>query len=941
MKNLLKLFFASLFILTAFTGFAQLDLNQQLPKDPNVLYGKLDNGMTYYIRHNETPKNRAELTLVVRSGSIQEDEDQRGLAHFCEHMAFNGTKNFPKHKLVDFLERTGMKFGAEVNAYTIFDETVYGITVPLDSASFLDKGLLVLHDWAHYVTYDNDEIDAERGVIHEEWRMHQGAQFRMQDKLFQAIFKGSKYADRNTIGLMSVVDSCDYDALKRYYRDWYRPDRQAVIIVGDFDAKEVEAKVKKIFSEIPAPENPRKYVQEEIPDNDKPIVAVMTDKENPSTAVQIYIKQPKFYQKTLKDYRESISHELYNSMINSRLQELTKAENPPFMYAYAGYGDFIGPKDVYASIAATKENGIQKGLETLLKENYRVKQHGFTATELERAKKSLMKKVEKLYNNKDKQKSKNFVEEYKANFLISQTPFPGIENEYKYYKEFLNGIKLEEVNALAKKWITDGKNMVVIVTAPEKEGVKVPTEQEILATIDKVKNEKLEPWVDKVSTRPLFDAKKLITTEGKVSKKSKIKEFGAEKWVLSNGITVVLKPTDFKDDEIRMTSYSPGGWSVYGQEDDMSAKFAADIIVESGLNGFDKVELDKKLSDKNVNVNPYINQLTEGMNGNSSKEDFETMLQLVHLYFVKPRYDKAAFNSFISKMKSSLENQSLSPETAFRDSIKAILSNHNKRMRPLTAAMLDEINYKRVHKIYRERFEDPSSFTFFFVGNIDLEKAKPLIEKYLGSLPNVKKEETWRDLGIEPPKGKHDIKAIKGTEDKSIVFMQLNHDFDYNLKDRIAIKALTEVLSIDLINKIREEMSIVYSIGAYPGYEKLPKASASVTIYYPCAPANIEKATKGTFEVFKKVQTEGPSDVNYQKAKQQLLKQHETNLRENSYWLNTMKTYFFDDIPFKELKNVEKTINSLTKKDIQEAAKKYLNDDNYIRVSLIPENLKK
>jgi len=935
MKSL-KLFLASAFILFMSIGFAQTDLKQELPKDPNTIYGVLENGMTYYIRHNETPKNRAELTLIVHSGSIQEDEDQRGLAHFCEHMAFNGTKNFPKHELVDFLERTGMKFGAEVNAYTIFDETVYGITVPLDSTQFLDKGLLVLHDWSHYVTYAPEEIDAERGVIHEEWRMHQGAQFRMQDELFKAIFKNSKYAERSTIGLMSVVDSCKYTALTRFYADWYRPDRQAVVVVGDFDAKEMEAKVKKLFSKIPNPENPRKYVQEDMPGNKEPIIAILSDKENPSTAVQIFIKHDKFYMKTVGDYRKSMAHELYNQMLTQRLTELTQVENPPYLMGGAGYGEFIGPKDIFFMMAATKEEGIMRGMETVFKENYRVKQHGFVATELAREKKSLMKKIEKAYNDRDKQNSKAFIEEYKGNFLMNKIPFPGMENEYNYYKEFLDGITLEEVNALAKKWITD-ENMVVLVMAPEKEGLVLPTKEEIIASINKVKNEKLEPYIDKVATRPLFEDKKLGIVAGSIKKETKLKDFDAEKWVLNNGITVYIKKTDFKDDEIKMTAYSNGGYSVYGQEDDISAKIATDVIAESGLNGFDKTELEKLLSDKTVQVSPYIKELSEGFSGASSVNDFETMLQLIHLNFAKPRYDKTAYSSFMSRMKDALKNQSVSPETTFRDSIKATLSQHNKRSRPMSAELLNEANYKRVHQIFRDRFSDPSSFSFFFVGNIDIEKAKPLIEKYLGSLSADTREETWKDLGIEYPKGKVDVTAYKGTEPKSIVLMQLNHDFDYNLKDRIAIKALGKVLSIDLIDEIREKMSVVYSIGAYPGYEKLPTASIQMTVYFPCAPDNIDKATNGTLKVFEKVASEGPSDVNLNKAKQQLLKEHETNLRENSYWISSMKSYYFYGMSTKEFNKIDDTINNLTKKDIQAVAKKYLNTDNYVRVSLKPE----
>jgi len=932
----IQLFFIVALLLLSSSIFAQTNLNEKLQKDPDVVYGVMDNGMTYYIRHNETPKNRAELTIITRSGSIQENESQRGLAHFCEHMSFNGTKNFPKHELVNFLEKTGMKFGADVNAYTIFDETVFGITVPLDSANFLEKGLLVLHDWSGFATMEDEEIDAERGVIHEEWRMNQGAQFRLQDTLFNLIFKDSKYAVRSTIGLMSVVDNCPYDTLRQFYKDWYKPERQAVVIVGDFDAKEIEAKIIKLFSDIPKSTNSRKYVQEKIPDNEKPLIAVLTDKEMAQTAVQMFVKHPRFIIKTVGDYRTSITHELYNQMINERLKELTQKDNPPFVYGVAGYDEFIGPLDAYMSIAATKSDGILAGTQALFEENYRVIQHGFTATELERAKKSLMKSVEKMYNNRDKQKSSDYIEEYKGNFLMSQSPIPGMEKEYAYYKEFLNGINLDEVNKLAPEWFTE-KNLIIIVMAPEKEGFTAPTAKQIEDLLYATKAKQLEPYVDKVATRPLFEDAKLITKTGKITSEKDINVFNTKELILDNGIKIIVKTTTNKDDEILMTSYSNGGYSVYGQEDDISSKIAADVVVESGLNGFDKTELDKLLSDKTANVTPYIHQLTEGVNGSSSIEDFETMLQLVHLYFVKPRYDKTAYASYINKMKSMLEDKSLSPENAFRDSMSVTFANHNKRARTMSAKLLDEADYKRVHKIYRERFEDPSSFTFFFVGNIDLEKAKPLFEKYLGSLPNIKKDENWKDLNIDYPKGKVDVKVIKGTEPKSIVLIQLNHDFDYNQKDRVIIKLLSKALSISLIDTVREKYGIVYSIGAYPAYDKLPTASASMTVYFPCAPNNIEQATKETFEIFNDVIANGVSEINLNKAKQQLLKEHETDLKENKYWLNTMKEYYFYKLPHKEFDAYPKLVNSINEKDIKKAAAKYLKDDNYIRVSLIPE----
>jgi zinc protease len=447
----------------------------------------------------------------------------------------------------------------------------------------------------------------------------------------------------------------------------------------------------------------------------------------------------------------------------------------------------------------------------------------------------------------------------------------------------------------------------------------------------------MEPYVDKVSTRPLFEDK-LITSSGKVAKKGAIKSADATTWALSNGVNVVYKTTDFKDDEILMNGFSYGGYSLYDQADDISSKMSADIIMESGLNGFDKTELEKLLSDKTVSVTPFIDELSEGFTGSSSVKDFETMLQLIHLYFTKARYDEVAYESYMDRMKSMLENQSLTPESAFSDSIKTVLSSHSLRARPMSAKLLSEADYKRVHKIFRERFNDPASFTFYFVGNIDEKMAKPLIEKYLGSLSQSNNNEQYRDLNINYPKGKIDVVAKKGTEPKSIVLMQMNHDFDYSQNERIGIKALGKILSIELIEEIREKQSLVYSIGAYPSYEKLPTAKATMTVYYPCSPDNIEVATNGTLEIFRKMVKDGPSQANLDKAKQQLIKELETNLRENNYWLSVLKNYGFEKIDYAEITKTQKMIESLTAEDIKTLAAKFLAEDNYVRVSLVPEN---
>lgn len=915
--------------------FAQTTIKPEdkLPLDPGVIYGKLDNGLTYYIKHNNTPENRAELTLAVAAGSIMEDEDQRGLAHFCEHMAFNGSENFPKHELIDYLESIGMKFGPEVNAYTSFDETVYGIKVPLDSMEYLDKGLLVLHDWAFKVSFESEEIDKERGIIHEEWRMNQGAQFRMMEKMIPALFKDSKYAERLPIGLMSVIDSCDYDALRRFYKDWYRPDLMALILVGDFDAKMVEEKVKKLFSNQPATVNPRSAKYPDIPNHVEPVISIATDPEAPGVAVQMYIKHPIFIMKTAADYKIGISHQLYNSMINKRLSELTLQKDPPFMYGVAAYSNFLGPKSVYMSIAATTNEKLKRGFENILIENERVKQHGFTATELEREKKALVREFEKQLKEKDKRKSSELVEEFKGNFLMTKEPVPGLDYEYQLFQTFMPEITLDDVNKLAHQWITD-ENMVVIVSAPEKEGVDLPTEDDMKNMIQDVKTRKFEPYVDKVSDKPLI-AK--IPTPVKVAKVEKDKVLATETWTLKNGMKVVIKQTDFKEDEILMSAYSLGGTSLVEEKYDVSAMVAADVVMESGVGEFDKIELDKYLSDKMVSVSPYIDDLEEGFTGKSSPQDFETMLQLVHLYFTQPRKSENAFDAYMERMKGVYENRSQSPDVAFQDTIQVVMAQYHPRKKILNTEMLTQANLNASFKIYKERFGDPGNFTFYFVGNIDVKTAKPLIETYLGGLPMVSRTETWKDLGIRPPKGIVDKEVKMGKEPKSMVLMSLSGDMDYNLQNLLDINAIGEILSTKLLETIREDMSGVYSIGAYPQTKHFPYSGYSVMVFFGCSPDNIENLTKGVFTEIDKLKTNGPSEVDLNKAKEKLLRGRESDIKENKFWLRQLKSMNFNNSANTDIGKYNETVKNMSIESLKKAANKYLNNENYTRVVLKPE----
>ncbi len=927
----------NLLLLALFIGvgsvFAQgLELTDKLPSDPKVLTGTLDNGMKYYIRENATPEKRAEFTLVVHAGSILEDEDQQGLAHFNEHMAFNGSKNFPKHELIEYLESLGMKFGPEVNAYTSFDETVYGIKVPTDSAEYVDKGLLVLYDWASQLSMETEEIDAERGVIHEEWRMGQGAMDRMQRDFLEVLFHNSRYAKRLPIGTMEVVDHCDPECLRRFYNDWYRPDLMAVIVVGDFDATEMEQKVINQFSQIPKRENPRERFMADIPDHDETLVCVTTDPESPISMVEIFYKHPLKPTVTVADYREDIISMLMSSMISNRLAELTLLENPPFAQGFAAHTEFLGPKSMYLSIGVVQNDDIKTTIEALVAENQRMKQHGFTQTELDREKANLLKNIEKMYNEKDKQESANYVEEYKANFLPPHSAYPGIEYENELFKKYVPTITLEEVNAFGKQMIID-KNTVLVVMAPEKDGVDIPSEEEVLAIFNEANSKTVEAYVDKVSDEPLISE---MPKKGKIDKKIKNKDLGYETWILENGVKVVFKTTDFKDDEILFEAKSKGGHSLYDIEDNLNGRYAASIAQESGLGNFDKMELQKYLSGRNVFLNTYIRETSEGMNGSSTVADFETLLQMIYVTFTNPKISKSAMNSFINKEKGMLENSMLDPQSAWQDTLRWTMSSCNPRRKPVTPEMLESIDYKRVKYIYKQRFGNPSDFTFYFVGNVDKKAAKKLITQYLGALPKVDREENFKDLGIRAPQGVVEKTVNRGTDPKCVEIIAYHGEMEYTPQNRLELDAVCKILSTTLLEEIREAESGVYSIGAYPSSEKVPYQNYTVSIFFSCDPEREEELVGKIFDIVEHIKVNGidQDDVNVVIEKEK--REFETNVKENSYWKKLLMEIEQGTKSVEDYNNFISRVDAISIESMKAAAAKYFNQDNYVRVKLLP-----
>lgn len=904
-----------------------------LPVDPNVIIGKLPNGLTYYIRKNTEPKNRAELYLVNKAGSVLENDDQQGLAHFTEHMAFNGTKDFPKNELVSYLQKSGVKFGADLNAYTSFDETVYQLPLPTDSVKTFEKGFDILADWAGHVTFETSEIDAERGVVLEEERLRgKNAQERLQHQVLPVLLNNSRYGQRLPIGKEDILKNFKPATIKSFYHDWYRPDLQAVIAVGDFDPKRVEQLIKDNFSDLknPATERPRtKYT---ITPGTGTVVKIATDKEFPYTICEIIVKHPGTKIRTTADYIQDMRVNLFNQMLNARLGELTQKADPPFLYGNASYGGFLGNEDAFTSLAVAKNAGeLQKAIKAVVAETERARKFGFTETEFERAKQNALTQMENAYKEKDKTKSVNFVREYQKNFLTGEA-IPGMDFEYKFFNDNIGSIKLSEINALAGEFIA-AKDRAVIVEAPEKEKDKLPAESTLLQWISDAGNG-ATAYVDVVSNKPLL-AKE--PTGSKVTAEQKDAAINATTLTLGNGVKVILKPTDFKNDEILISAYGFGGTSLASDEDYVSASLASNIIGSSGIADFPQIQLDKMLSGKNVSISPYIYETTQGISGSTTPKDFETALQLVYLYFTQPRKDPDIWQSAITQTKSVNANRSLDPTSVFQDTVRATLGNHSIRRITINNDMLDKANLDKAYSFYKDRFADASGFTFTLVGNFDVEKIKPLLEKYLGGLPSANHPENYKDLGIHIPAGQLTKTVNKGLENKSSVQLVFSGSYDYSNANNLQMDALEEILNIKLIERLREKESGVYSPGVRASYSKLPTGRYSIIVYFGCAAENVDKLIAATQEEINKIKQNGPELVDIQKFTAEETRSTEVQLKENGFWEGHLSSSSQNqENPDAVLTHIQ-DLNQITVQSIKDVANKYLSGDNFIKLILLPE----
>lgn len=908
-------------------------LSDPVPVSSDVRLGTFSNGLRYYIRENTEPEDRAELRLVVNAGSVLEDDDQVGLAHFLEHMAFNGSEHFEKQELLTFMESIGMRLGPEVNAYTSFDETVFQLELPTDNTQNMETAFQILEDWAHGLTLDSGEIDKERGVVIEEWRGGQGAASRLRDLQFPVIFSGSRYASRLPIGTLENLQTFDDDALRRFYREWYRPDLMAVIAVGDFDATEIETLVRSHFEGLTAPENEKERPVFSVPDHPDTLFSIATDPELGSTNVSVYYNMEPETDWTIGGYRQRIVERLYNSMLNDRLSEIARQANPPFFNAQSSHGNLIRSAGVYVLNASVPEGGVERGLDAILTEAERVRRFGFTPSELERQKTTLMRGMERQYTNRANRSSGAYASEYIRAYLDGES-IPGIEFEWELYQRFMPEITLSEINDVGRQWMTDG-NRVVLVTGPQKEGVVLPDEQALAAVFDDVESSDITPYVDNLTDRPLLAD---IPEGSRVVEKRSL-DYGITEWILANGVRVVLKPTDFDEDQIVFRGFSPGGTSLASDDDYVPASTASQLISQGGVGEFDATDLDKLLAGKIVNVNPFISEFEEGVSGSSSNADLETMFQLVWLRFTAPRADDTYYELWRTRLAQQLANRDLDPVTAWSDAYIRLITQDHPRERPMTLETLDQTDLYASLAFYQDRFQDAGDTTFVFVGDIDFAQLQPLVERYLGGLPVTGRSETWRDTGVRPPTGVHEETVHRGLAPRSATVVTFTGPFDYaDQAERTGIRAAAMILQSRLSDLMREELGGTYSVAVAPSISWRPVPEFQMTVQFGSDPQRADELMATLLEAIDKLGETGPSDSELADTKEALRRQFETDFQENRTWLGQLVSdYERGETPGGSVATFLDSVDRLTAEWIRDSVSRYFDKNNYVHVTLMPE----
>jgi len=905
-----------------------------IPMDPKVKIGKLSNGMTYYIRQNNKPENRAELRLAVNAGSMEEDDDQLGLAHLIEHMAFNGSTHFTKNELVDYLERVGSRFGPDLNAYTSFDETVYIIQVRTDEKEQFDKGLLILKDWAAGISFDSVEIEKERGVVVSEWRSGLSPNQRMQDKYFPFLYFNSRYAKRLTIGKPEIINTAPAATIKRFYKDWYRPELMSVFVVGTIDPSEVEKQVQSMFADIQSKTMARKKAPHTVPDHTQTFVEVVTDAEATNSSVDIIYKHRFNQVKTLLDYRTRVEQNLYNRMLGRRLSDLTKTANPPFVFANTGYSQDVGDLATYSSYASADAKDIKRSFQALLDENQRVLQHGFTSSELDREKANLLRQAEQAVAEEDKQESNRIISRLVGNFL-DNNPIPNAAQTMDMYTSMLPTITVDEISQFAKSWITQ-QSRVIIVTGPEKDKAILPDSVELMALLNASAEKEMEPYNDIDLSAPLLEGKFPAQAVMDYRHDTLLDVYH---WEFANGVSVTAKPTEFKNDEILMTGYSPGGSSLYKDDLFPAARSASNVVGTSGVGTYNAAALEKKLTGIRASASPFIFERYEGINGSSSVKDKETMMQLIYSYLVRYRQDTVALSSFLKRERSMLANLLSNPQVWFTDKVNRVTSSYNLRRGIPTLASYDRITMSDIIDIYSDRFGDLSDMDFFFVGNFDPDTLQLLTSRYLAALPGKGRKETWRDIGDRYPKGRIDSTYYRGEAPKSLVNYIFHGPDHYNPDSAYLLQSLIDVARIKLREELREEEGGVYGVGIGGGQSKFPIEQFSIRISYNVDPPRTEELDDACLAVVRKLKTEiDPGDIIKitEAQRQGRIKE----LQQNQFWMNAFVNSWMNDTDVAQatqLATLEKRIATITPEVLMSAARKYFDEGSLIGLVMYPE----
>lgn len=928
----------------AIAGFACLPVAvraQQMPPvpvDKEVRIGKLDNGLTYYIRHNEYPKNQVDFYIAQKVGSILEEDNQRGLAHFLEHMCFNGTKNFPGNSMIKWLESVGVKYGYNLNAYTSIDETVYRISsVPTERIGVQDSCLMILSDWADGLLLEGKEIDEERSVIHEEWRSQLPPNMRILEKLLPEIYPDSRYGHRLPIGTMEVVDNFPHQALRDYYEKWYRPDLQGIVVVGDIDVDRIEGKIKELFSKIEKPVNPAERVYYPVADNEKPIIAFGSDKEQSNYVAQIMFKYdalPDSLKGTMADVTTAYLLDMAQMMLQIRLNEQGQKADAPFALAETIHGEFLMSKTKQAFLLAMipKGNSFDEGLKAVYREALRAKRGGFTATEYARCRTEYLSQLEKAYNNRNQQENKTLAESYVRNF-IDKKPIPGIETEYQMMSMIVNQIPVEAVNQVFSQIVSD-KNLVVLGMMPAREGESCPKDEDILTLLSQVEAENIAPYVDNVKDEPLVSE---LPAAGKVVKENMLSDFGAKEWILSNGAKVILKKTDFKADEINMMAVAKGGTSVYGNDKAADLMFMPAVLEQHGLGNFTNSDLTKLMAGKQVSLKVAFDDYVRSLYGNTTPKDLKTYMEMIYMTFTGLTVTEDEFAAMQNLYKGLIQNQEQNPSFVFQKKVQEFLyTSPNKQV--FSVNDIEKANRDNILSIIHEQLASAADFTFVFSGNFDEAELKTLVEQYIASLPSVKgkKQELKYNSAVEIKSGSEEKDfTMKMEVPQGSAAVIISGKMPYSFKNRLMASMSAQIISTRLLNEVREKEGAVYSIYTQGSQDRLSEVSVTYQTIFQVKPEKKDRALEIIRSEFEKLAKETPAEE-LDKVKEFMVKQYAENEHTNSYWCSMMAGNELK--PAEVFAQAEKAILSVTPKELSEYVNEVMKQNNYRVLVMMPEN---